>query len=157
MMGKKYQLVAWTENISDKEKGRLHMLPSLEFEMRAPYFEQISRFQQEELRNHGKITVDLARRFIRIYEQNADFEFLTGHYGDGLRLLSVAALYCIWSEEVSCTYWDSDRGNYSYSCGELRYEFTRLSEKVITLAKKYRREDIFLEKQPSEMLKYYHG
>ena len=35
MMEKKYQLVAWTENVSDNENGRLHMLPSLECEVQS--------------------------------------------------------------------------------------------------------------------------
>ncbi len=30
MMGRKYQLVAWTQNITDKENARLYMIPSLE-------------------------------------------------------------------------------------------------------------------------------
>ena len=35
MMEKKYQLVAWTENICENESARLFMIPSLECEVQA--------------------------------------------------------------------------------------------------------------------------
>lgn len=45
--GKKYQLVAWTRNVTDPENARLNMIPSLEWEMQEPYFRKITRCQQE--------------------------------------------------------------------------------------------------------------
>ena len=40
-MEKKYQLVAWTRNVADKENARLTMIPSRSYEMQEPYFEDI--------------------------------------------------------------------------------------------------------------------
>ena len=155
MMEKKYQLVAWTENVTDNENVKLKMLPSLYYDMQEPYFREITRCQQEEDRHNGHISPDLARRFVKVYEQNAEFEFLTGHYGDGIRWLCMAALYCVWEDDTNWTYWDTDLGHYSYFCGELRHEFTRICEKVISLVKRYHREDILLEDKPGQMMKLY--
>lgn len=154
-MEKKYQLVAWTENVTDNEKVKLKMLPSLYVDMQEPYFREITRCQQEEEKHNGYISLDLARRFVRIYEQNAEFEFLTGHYGDGIRWLCMAALYCVWEDDLNWACWDTDLGHYSCFCGELRHEFTRLCEKVMSLVRKYRREDILMEDKPKQMMKLY--
>ena len=154
-MERKYQLVAWTRNVADLENARLCMVPSLEFEMQAPFISELCECHQEEIRKHGHITPDLAKRTVTAYEKSARFEFLTGHYGDGLRFLCRAALYCVWSDEFNWTYYDNDLGTYSFFCGELRHEFMRLCEEVISLANKYSRHDVLLEKGPEQVMDIY--
>ena len=154
-MERKYQLVAWTRNITDPENARLYMIPSLEYEMQGPFIEEIGRCQQEAKKHGGRISPELARRFVRVYEQNAGFEFLLGHHGAGVRWLCIAALYCIWEDDCNWAYYDTGHGCYSYFCGELRHEFVRLCEEGIRLAKKYRREDVLQERTPGRMLELY--
>ena len=143
MMEKNYQLVAWTENVADEEKARLYMIPSLESEVQASLIADLTFIHQEEYKFHGRISVDLARRAIKAYENMSRFENLTGHSGDGIRYLFFAAKYCIWEDGYPCF------------CGELRHEFIRLCERGIELAKKYRREDILQERKPKHMLELY--
>ncbi len=57
MMERKYQLVAWTQNITDKEDARLYMIPSLECEVQA-YLGSYSYFCEE-----------LRHEFIRLCEE----------------------------------------------------------------------------------------
>ena len=137
-MEKKYQLVAWTRNVADKENARLTMIPSLAYEMQEPYFEEIGRCMQEQKKQQGRISSSLAKRFSRAYESNARFCFYTGNIGDGLRYLCKAALYCMWAD--------------NHNDSELRHEFTRLCEEVVTLAKRYSREDILQEGSCKTML-----
>lgn len=155
MMEKKYQLVAWTMNVTDPEKVQLRMIPSLEADVQAPFIIEISRCHRELFKNHGQFNLDLARRLIRAYEEIARFEFLTGHVGDCIRYLCFAAMHCIWEDDCNWAYHDTDLGSYSCFCGSLRHEFTRLCEEAISLAGKYRREDIFHEKCPRHMLELY--
>ena len=155
MMERKYQLVAWTRNITDPENARLYMIPSLEYEMQGPFIEEIGRCQQEAKKHGGRISPELARRFVRVYEQNAGFEFLLGHHGAGVRWLCIAALYCIWEDDCNWAYHDNDLGRYSRFCGELRHEFVRLCEKALALARKYRCEYVLQEKSPKRMMDYY--
>lgn len=155
MMDKKYQLVAWTRNIADMENARLYMTPSLECEVQASLIADLALIHKEEYRCHGIISVDLARRAIKAYENMSRFEILTGHPGDGIRYLFFAAKYCIMEDDCNWVYHDTDLGSYSYFCGELRHEFVRLCEKGICLAKKYSREDVLQEKKPKHMLELY--
>lgn len=141
-MERKYQLVAWTENIADNADARLYMIPSLECEMQADLVTDLTFIHQEEYRFHGPVSLDLARRAIKAYENMARFEILTGHFGDGIRYLFFAAGYCA-----------SD----SCFCEELSHEFARLCEEAIRLAGKYRREDVLREKKPRHMLGLYFG
>jgi len=142
-MEKKYQLVAWTENIADNGKARLYMIPSLESEVQASLIYDLGRIHQEEYRSHDRISPDLAARAIRAYENMSRFEMLTGHSGDAVRYLFFAAKYCIREDD--------------FFCNELRHEFVRLCEEGIRLAKKFRREDVLLEGTPERMLKLYSG
>ena len=142
MMERKYQLVAWTENIGDDENASLHMIPLLESEVKASLIEDLSR-------------IHLARRAVKAYESMSRFEILTGHTGDGIRYLFFAAQYCIWEDDSNWAYWDTDLGSYTYFCGELRHEFVRLCEEGMRLARKYKREDILQEKKPKHMLELY--
>ena len=155
MMERKYQLVAWTENIADNGKARLYMIPSLESEVQASLISDLAFIHTEEYKSHGRISLDLARRAIRAYENISRFEILTGHYGDGIRYLFFASRYCIWEDDCNWAYYDTGHGCYSYFCGELRHEFVRLCEEGIRLAKKYRREDVLQERTPGRMLELY--
>ena len=155
MMERKYQLVAWTQNITDNENARLYMTPSLECEVQADLITDLAFIHREEYKFNGPISLDLARRAIKAYENMSRFEILTGHPGDGIRYLFFAAKYCIMEDDLNWAYYDTDLGSYSYFCGELRHEFVRLCKEGIRLAKKYRREDILQEEKPRHMLELY--
>ena len=129
MEKKKYQLVAWTRNVEGQEDPELHMIPTLHFQMQEVYFDEIARCRKEEEQNNGYIGVELAERFVRVYEQNARYMFRTGYYGDGLRFFRCAAFYC-----------------------RHRGEFLRLTREFISLAQKYGRHDILTEKKSKELL-----
>ena len=154
MMERKYQLVAWTENITSNENARLYLTPSLESEVQASLISDLAFIHKEEHKSHGRISLDLARRAIRAYENMSRFEILTGHFGDGIRYLFFAAKYCILEDDFNLVYYDIDLGNYSYFYGELRHEFVRLCEEGMRLAKKYRREDVLQESKPKRMLEF---
>ena len=154
-MEKKYQLVAWTENVTDPENARLSMIPSLECEVQADLVTDLTFIHREEYKFDGPVSLDLARRAIRAYENMSRFEILTGHCGDGIRYLFFAAKYCIWEDDLNWAYYDTDLGSYSYFCGELRHEFERLCEEGMRLARKYRREDVLMEHKPKQMLEIY--
>ena len=89
MMERKYQLVAWTENITNNENARLYMIPSFECEVQADLITDLTFIHQEEYKFHGPICLDLARRAVKAYENMSGFEILTGHPGDGIRRLSL--------------------------------------------------------------------
>ena len=156
MMERKYQLVAWTQNITDNENARLYMIPSLECEVQADLVTDLTFIHREEYKSHGHISLGLARRAIKAYENMSRFEILTGHGGDGIRYLFFAANYCIWEDDCNWVYYDTDLGSYSYLCGELRHEFIRLCKEGIRLARKHRREDVLQEDKPRQMLELYY-
>ena len=156
MMERKFPLVAWTENITDTENARLYMIPSLESEVQADLVTDLTFIHQEEYKSHGHISLDLARRAIKAYENMSRFEILTGHAGDGIRYLFFATKYCIWEDDLNWVYYDTDLGSYSYFCGELRHEFFRLYKEGIRLARKYRRVDVLMEDKPRQMLELYY-
>ena len=156
MMERKHQLVAWTQNVNDNENARLYMIPSLECEVLADLVTDLTFIHQEEYKFDGPISLNLARRAVRAYERMSGFEILAGHPGDGIRYLFFAARYCILEDEWNWAYYDTDLGSYSYFCGELRHEFARLCEEGLRLAKKFRREDVLLERKPREMLELYY-
>ena len=155
MMERNYQLVAWTENITDKEDARLYMIPSLECEVQADLVTDLTFIHKEEYKFDGPVSLDLARRAVLAYERMSRFEILTGHTGDGIRYLFFAAWYCIWEDDRDWGYYATDLGSYSYFCGELRHEFIRLCEEGMRLAKKFRREDVLLEGKPKQILELY--
>ena len=156
MMERNYQLVALTENITDKEDARLYMIPSLECEVQADLLTDLTFIHREEYKFDGPVSLDLARRAVLACERMSRFEILTGHTGDGIRYLFFAAWYCIWEDDRDWVYYDTDLGSYSYYCGELRHEFIRLCEEGLRLAKKFRREDVLLEEKPKRMLEMYY-
>ena len=157
MMERKYKLVAWTENITDKEDARLYMIPSLECEVQADLVTDLTFIHMEEYKFDGPVSLDLARRAVLAYEKMSRFEILTGHTGDGIRYLFFAAKYCIWEDDSNRTCRDTGLGSCSYFCEELRQEFVRLCEEGLRLTKKYGREDILQERRPKQMLELYYG
>ena len=156
MMERKYQLVAWTENITDRENARLYMIPSLECEVQADLVTDLTFIHMEEYKFDGPVSLDLARRAVLAYERISRFEILSGHPGDGIRYLFFAAKYCILEDDCNWVYYDTDLGSYSYFCGGLRHEFIRLCEEGMRLAKKFRREDVLQEGKPKQMLEMYY-
>ena len=156
MMEKKYQLVAWTRNIADKENGRLYMIPSLESEVKASLLEDLGKIHREE-NKIGYISTDLAIRAIRACRNMSRFEILAGHLGDGIRYLFFAAAYCIWEDDDNWADYDTDLGSYSYFCGKLRHEFDLLCEEALALARKHGWEHILMEEKPKRMLEIYFG
>ena len=157
MMEKKYQLVAWTRNIADKENGRLYMIPSLESEVKASLVEDLKRIHHEEYKYDGHISTDLAIRAIRACRNMSRFEILAGHVENGIRYLFFAAAYCIREDDDNWADYDTDLGSYSYFCGKLRHEFDILCEEALALARKHGREHILMEVKPKRMLEIYFG
>ena len=156
MMEINYQLVARTENITDKENARLYMIPSLECEVQADLVTDLTFIHREEYKLDGPASLDFSRKAVLAYERMSRFEILTGHPGDGIRYLFFAAWYCIWEDDRDWVYYDTDLGSYSYFCGELRHEFIRLCEEGMRLAKKFRREDVLQEGKPKRILEMYY-
>ena len=132
-MEKKYQLVAWTRNSSDKEKARLYVVPSVGFELTKPFIDEVTECRRLQEQARGHISLKLAMRFMLVYEQSARLEILTGHIDDAIRFLFIAAEYCRRKE--------------------LRYELERLCEEGTYLARRYGFEYILSEARPSAILK----
>ena len=123
---KRYQLVAWTRNVG-KGEVEVRMSPELHHQTQEHLFEGIA-----ECNRKGKS--GMARK-ISLLEQSADFNLMTGHYGEGLRFLRSAALACFHSQ--------------------IRWDFLRLYEKFHKMVKKFRRPDILTE-QESRLLEDLH-
>ena len=123
MMEKKYQLVAWTKNSSDKENARLHVTPAVELELLEPLITEARECHRLKAEADGHISPELARRFARLYEQSARLDILTGHIDYAIRFLLQAASYC-----------DADLGSYCSFC-----------EEAVCLAGKYGFEYILKE------------
>ena len=155
MMEKKYQLVAWTRNITDKENARLYVIPSVENDLLEPMVTEVSQCRKEQEKAGGDVSLKLARRFVKAYERSARFEMLTGHMDSAIRFLLKAADYCIYEDDLNWNYWDTDLGHYSYFCGELRHEFVRLCEEAISLARKYGFEHVLKETAPKRTFSLY--
>ena len=154
-MEKKYQLVAWTQNITDKENARLYVIPSVKNDIIEPLITEVTECSNQLEKDGGFISLELARRFIRIHEQSARFEILTGNFGHAIRYLLQAADYCILEDDRNWVYYDTDLGSYSYYCGELRNEFLQYCEEALSLAHKYGLVQIFDEKRPKRILELY--
>ena len=155
MMEKKYQLVAWTKNITDKENARLYVVPSVKYDLIEPLIKEVAECRKQQEKNGGPISPRLARRFIRVYEQSARLEILTGNIDQGIRFFLQAADYCIWEDGDNWVYYDTDLGSYSYFCGKLRYEFLWYCEKALSLARRYGFEHVLEEKEPKRTMESY--
>ena len=156
MMEKKYQLVAWTRNSSDKENARLYVVPSVEIELLEPLVTEVSECRKEQQKAGGFISVGLARRFIKVYEQSARLDMLTGHIDDAIRFFLLAADFCIYEDDFNWACYDTDLGNYSHFCGALRHEFESLCEEAISLAGKHGLEHVLKEEKPKRTLSQYY-
>ena len=155
MMEKKYQLVAWTKNITDKENARLYVVPSVKSDLIEPLIKEVTACRKLEKKDGGYISIELARRFIRVYEQSARLEILTGNIDQAIRFFLQAAHYCILEDDLNWFDYDTDLGSYSYFCGKLSAEFVYYCEKALSLARKYGFELILKEKSPKRTLKLY--
>ena len=155
MMEKKYQLVAMTKNITDKENARLYVVPSVKLDLIEHLIKEITECRKQQEKDGGFISFELARRFIRAYDQSARIDILTGDIGQAIRFFLQAADYCIWEDDLNWTYYDTDLGSYSYFCGKLNNEFLWYCEKALSLARKYRYEHILEEKEPKLTLELY--
>ena len=156
MMEKKYQLVAWTRNSSDKENARLYVVPSVEIDLLEPLVTELRECRKEQHQADGVISIGLARRFIKINEQAARLYILTGHIDDAIRFFLLAADFCIYEDDLNWACYDTDLGNYSHFCGVLRHEFESLCEEAISLAGKYSLENVLKEDKPKRTLTYYY-
>ena len=154
-MEKKYQLVAWTKNITDKENARLYVVPSVKLDLIEPLITEVTDCCNQQEKDSGYISIKLARRFIRVYEQSARLEILTGNIDDAIRFLLKAADCCILEEGANWVYYDTDLGSYSYYCGKLRHEYIWYCEEALSLARKYGFEHVLDEKMPKRALKLY--
>ena len=90
-MEKKYQLVAWTKNITDKENARLYVVPSVMCDLIEPLLKEVTQCRKKQAKDGGHISLELARRFIKVYEQSAELEILTGNIDQAIRFFMQAA------------------------------------------------------------------
>ena len=154
-MEKKYQLVAWTKDITDKENARLYVVPSVKLDLIEPLIKEHADCRKQEEKDGGYISLELARRFIKVYEQSARLEILTGNIDDAIRFYLQAADYCIWEDSFNWVYYDTDLGSYSHFCGELRHEFVWYCEEAIELARKHGFKHVLQEKKCKRTLELY--
>ena len=154
-MEKKYQLVAWTKNITDKENARLYVVPSVKYDLIEPLIKEVDECIKQKENDGGHISTKLARRFIRVYEQSARLEVLTGNIDDAIRFFLQAAQYCIWEDSENWVHYDTDLGSYSYFCGKLRNEFIWYCEKALSLARRYGFEHVLEEKESKRTMETY--
>ena len=155
MMEKKYQLVAWTKNIADEENARLYVVPSVKHDLTGPLIKEVTECRKLQEKDGGYISIGLARRFIRVYEQSARLEIFTGNIDEAIRFYLQAADYCIWEDDTNWFDYDTDLGSYSYFCGKLSAEFVWYCEKALSLAHKYGRKPILEEERPKRTLENY--
>ena len=155
MMEKKYQLVAWTKNITDKENARLYVVPSVMCDLIESLLKEVTQCRKKQAKDGGHIILELARRFIKVYEQSAELEILTGNIDQAIRFFLQAAYYCILEDDLNWFDYDTDLGSYSYFCGKLSAEFVYYCEKALSLARKYGFEYVLDEKNPKWTLKFY--
>lgn len=133
MMEKKYELVAWTKNINDKDNARLYVKPSVELELIGPQIDAISECRKEQKANNGHITPKLARKFARTYEEAAKLDAFTGKIDYAISFYLQAAHYC----------------TYHFS---LAQDYTRLCDEAITLAQKHGFQHILREEKHKHIL-----
>ena len=155
MMEKKYQLVAWTRNITDKDNARVYLVPSVKSDLIEPLAKELAECRKQEEEDGGYISIELARRFIKVYEQSARLEILTGNIDQAIRFFLKAADYCLLEDYFNWVYYDTDLGSYSHFCGQLRHEFCWYCEKALSLASKYGREHTLEEERPKRTLDHY--
>ena len=104
MTDKKYELVAFTRNITAPENTTLHIIPELELELQEPTYDKIQKLFKEKKQKQGIIDVDLARKYTKAYEECARLEILLGHPRDGFRFLCKACEYAAIHDELAEEY-----------------------------------------------------
>ena len=104
MKDRKYELVAFTRNITAPENTTLHMIPELELELQEPLYEMISKCRKEEKQKNGIVDLSLAQKYIRAYEKCAQLDILFGHPKDGFNFLCRACEYASLHKELSDEY-----------------------------------------------------
>ena len=132
MEKKNYQLVAWTRMSSDGNDLEVRMTPWFRHEMEGPFYEEITRYRQELNTNP-----EARARLVHTYRRNADFLFLTGQYGDGIRMLGLAALYC----------------NAECASRAMQENFLNLYRMFVDSVRLYGRYDILLEESSKRIEK----
>ena len=100
MTDRKYELVAFTRNVTDPENTTLHMIPELELELQGPLYDMVSKCREEEKQKNGIIDLALAKKYMRTYEKCARLEFLLGHPKDGYHFLRRACEYAALQKEL---------------------------------------------------------
>lgn len=134
MMEKKFELVAWTKNITDSENARLFVAdPEIELLLISPFCDEVSRCRGELEKNGGLLSVELARRFAKVYEDSARLDLFIGNVDYAIRFYLDAA---------DC-------------CDQLPEEFVYLCEQALSLARTYGFEHILRAPGPQKTLHLY--
>lgn len=128
MMDRKYELVAFTENVTDAENARLYMIPELELELQEPLYTKLSGCYLEKRQNNGIIDAALAQKFLSVYEECARLDFLTGHPKDGIVFLCMACEYAAMHDELA-------------------FEFIRLRDEATAMAHKHDCMEVLINRQ----------
>lgn len=135
-MEKKYELVAWTRNITNQENARLNAVPDVMIDLLEPLIDEVSEYRWEQECNGGYIDPELARRFAKVYYQSAQLDIFTGHFSYAIRFLLQAADYCCHEE--------------------LQDEFVSHCKEALELARKNGLEYVLNEAKPKRTLALYH-
>ena len=154
-MEKKYQLVAWTKNVTDREKARLYVEPSVELDLIEPLIAEVTECRKQQEKDCGHISLELARRFIRVYEESARLDMFTGNIDHAIRFFLQAAEYCVRKNDSGRAYDDMCLGHDYYLCRDLHHEFVGFCEEALSLARKYGFEYILDEIRPKRTLELY--
>ena len=94
-MERKYELVAWTKNITDAENARLYVSdPQVGIELLEPFLDEVAKCRREQMKNGGEINVELARRFVKVYEDSARLDLFMGNVDFSIHSLIRASGYC---------------------------------------------------------------
>lgn len=155
MMEKNYELVAWTKNITDPEKARLHLDPSVENEIIRPLVSEVSKCFKIKQDNNGYISLKLAKRFVRVYLQSARLDIFIGHIDTAIRFLLKAAEHCIIDKWQGQTLLNSDVNPHTMIRKELIGDFACICEEIISLSKRYGFEYILDEKRNQRVIDLY--
>ena len=143
MMEKKSELVAWTKNITDMENARLYVVPEVELDLIEPLISEVTECRKEQEKAGGHISLELAQRFVRVYEQSARLDILMGNIDYAIRSLLLAAEYCILEGDQGRSDCDTDLE----SRGTLREQFVEFCQEAISLAGKYGFKHVLKEKR----------
>ena len=136
-MEKKYELVAWTRNITDQENARLNAVPDVMIDLLEPLIDKVCECRWEQERNDGYIDPKLARKFAKVYYQSAQLDIFTGNFSYAIRFLLQAADYCCHEE--------------------LQDDFLRYCEEALELASKKGLEHVLNEAKPKRTLGLFHA